>query len=48
MKDLKLGYSLSQDYNVTNTFSLEEFNYSILHGIGFNFGIFKNIFFPIN
>jgi hypothetical protein len=44
MKDLKLGYLLSQDYNVVNSFSLDEFNYSFLNGIGYNFGVLKNYF----
>lgn len=44
MKDLKLGYLLSQDFNILNTFSLEEFNYSLLHGLGYNIGVLKNHF----
>lgn len=30
MKDLELGYTLANDYNTINTFSLNEFKYSFV------------------
>ena len=42
MKDLKLGYTLANDYNTVNTFSFNEFKYSFLHGIGYNYGVLIN------
>lgn len=44
MKDFKLGYCFSQDYNYHHSLSLKEFEYSFLHGVGYNLGVIRNIF----
>ena len=42
IKNLKLGYTLANDYNTINSFSFNEFKHSFLHGIGYNCGILIN------
>jgi hypothetical protein len=44
MKNFKLGYHLSQDYNYQSLLTFKEFEYSFLHRIGYNLGVLK-IFF---
>lgn len=47
MKNLKLGYDLAMDYNFAAQFSWNEFKYSFLHGIGFNWGTLVRLLFGL-